>query len=94
MKLSKKEKKLIVEAYNVGDFQWLQMIFRIVANKSNNENIMKLLNILFKMNFIIVETETEKYASKYNRQVQNLYSEMKVDLMKLLNYEEMWEEIY
>ena len=45
------------------------------------------------MNFIIVETETEKYAGKYNDKIQEIYSEMKIDLTKLIDYEEMWEEI-
>lgn len=93
MKLTKKEKEKILEAYNYGDFAWLEIIFKIVVRKKDYENVMKLLNILFKMNFIIQETEQEEYASKYNVEAYDLYSKMKIDLTKMLNYEDMWEEL-
>lgn len=91
MQLTEKEKETILNAYNYGDYDWLETILKIVETKENNETVMKLLNILFKMNFIIVETEQEDYAGKYNVEAYNLYSEMKIDLTKMLDYEEMWE---
>lgn len=91
MELTEKEKEMILNAYSFGDFQWLDTIMRIVEHIKNNEEVMKLLTVLFKMNFILNETETEEYASKYNLRVQELYSEMKIDLTKMLGYEEMWE---
>ena len=91
MELTEKEKEMILNAYSFGDFQWLDTIMRIVEHIKNNEEVMKLLTVLFKMNFILNETETEKYAGKYNSKVQELYSEMKIDLTKMLGYEEMWE---
>lgn len=93
MKLTKKEKDIILKSYNYGDYDWLDTIMRIVETKKENEDIMKLLNILFKMNFIIVETEQEEYAEKYNVEAYDLYSKMKIDLTKMLNYEDMWEEL-
>lgn len=91
MQLTEKEKEMILNAYNYGDLNWLGIIFNVVENKENNEDIMKLLAILYRMNFFLTETETENYAGKYNSKVQELYSEMKIDLTKMLNYEEMWE---
>lgn len=93
MKLTEKEKETILNSYNYGDYDWLETILKIVETKENNETVMKLLNILFKMNFIIVETEQEEYASKYNVEAYSLYSEMKIDLTKMLGYEEMWEAL-
>lgn len=92
----KYNKKQIKNAYNYGDSCWLDEIFKQTLSREDNKNyseIMKLLTILYKMNFIIVETETEKYAGKYNDKIQEIYSEMKIDLTKLIDYEEMWEEI-
>ena len=91
MKLTETEKEMILNAYSFGDFQWLDTITRIAEHIKNNEEVIKLLNILFKMNFILNETETEKNAGKYNPKVQEIYSEMKIDLTKMLDYEEMWE---
>ena len=93
MKLTKKEKDMILKSYNYGDYDWLDTILKIVETKKENEDIMKLLNILFKMNFIIVETEQEDYAEKYNIEAYDLYSKMKIDLTKMLDYEDMWEEL-
>lgn len=93
MKLTEKEKETILNAYNYGDLNWLGVICKIVGQKNDNEEIIKLLNILYKMNFILQETETENYAGKYNEQAQNLYSEMKIDLTKMLDYEDMWEAL-
>ena len=90
--LTEEEKETIKKAY-IGDLTWLDTIRDIIKEKENNDEILELLNTIYKMNYIVIETETEKYASKYDGKAHDLYSEMKIDLMQMLNYEEMWEEI-
>lgn len=90
-------KKRIKSAYDGGDYHWLEIIEKeVVENKDTMENyveIIKLLRILYKANYIMIEAETEDYAEKYYGMIYELYREMKIDLMKLIGYEEMWEEI-
>ena len=45
------------------------------------------------MNYVIMETETEEYAEKYYDKAHELYSEMKIDLTKMLGIEDIWEEM-
>lgn len=104
MKLSQESKDKIREAY-IGDIFWLHKIKEEVTkefqlNKSDlgydyeeYHTILKLIDILFSMNNVIIHTETEEYAMKYHEQAHNLYSEMKIDLTKMIGYEEMWEEL-
>lgn len=92
IKLTKKEKEKIIEAYNYGDIQWLDTIFYIIETKKENEDVLKLLTILYKMNYIVNETETESYASKYESKIKEIYFEMKGDLAKMLNFKEMWKD--
>ena len=90
--LTEEEKETIKKSY-VGDLTWLDTIREIIKEKENNDEILELLNTIYKMNYIVMETETENYADKYYGKAHDLYSEMKIDLMQMLNYEEMWEEI-
>ena len=94
MKLSQESKDNIRKAY-IGDLIWLDTIKEeLTKYESEDKNIiLKLIDILYSMNYIIIETEMEEYASKYNTQAQDLYSEMKIDLTKMIGYEEMWEEL-
>ena len=94
MKLSQESKDNIRKAYN-GDLHWLTTIALELENYKDEDkrDVELLLKTLFKMNYIILETETEEYAMKYNEQVQDLYSEMKIDLTKMIDYEDMWEEL-
>lgn len=89
-------KERIKNAY-IGDFHWLEIILEEVeSNKKelkNYEDIINLLNVLFKMNYIVIETETEIYAEKYYTEIHEVYSKMKVDLTEMLDYKEMWEEL-
>lgn len=92
----KYNKEKIRQAYSYGDSCWLDEIWKQTLSRQedpNYEDIVKLLSVLYKMNFILVETETEKYLADFNGQVQDLYSEMKIKLTKLIDYEEMWEEV-
>lgn len=88
--------KKLVESY-CGDLCWLEEIGRqIVDNESKIENIEEVKNLLttlFKMNYVMVETETEEYASKYNTAVADIYCQMKYDLTTLLGINEFWEMI-
>ena len=101
----KLDKEKIIKSY-CGDNVWLEEIEnQILENLNNNldnltmeENIQlgkarELITILYKMNYIIVETETKEYFDKYNIQTFELYRTMKIDLMKLLDYDNFWEEI-
>ena len=107
MKLSQESKDNIRKAYNIGDLHWLEIIQEELKKYKETELIKsdvaydweefekaeKLLYAVFRMNYVIIETEMEEYASKYNTQAQDLYSEMKIDLTKMIGYEEMWEEL-
>ena len=101
----KLDKEKIIKSY-CGDNVWLEEIEnQILENLNNNldnltteENIQlgkarELIIILYKMNYIIVETEIKEYFDKYNIQTFELYRTMKIDLMKLLDYDNFWEEI-
>lgn len=101
----KLDKEKIIKSY-CGDIVWLEEVeSQILENLNNNLNNLtmeesiqldeakELIIILYKMNYIIVETETEAYFDKYNIQAFELYRRMKIDLMKLLDYDNFWEEI-
>lgn len=101
----KLDKEKIIKSY-CGDIVWLEEVeSQILENLNNNlnnltnkeimqlEKAKELIIILYKMNYIIVETETKEYFDKYNAQVLELYSTMKIDLMELLDYDNFWEEI-
>lgn len=104
MKLSQESKNKIREAY-IGDSFWLDTIKEEVTETYKKlesdlaydceeyNKIIGLINILYSMNYVIIETETEEYAEKYYTQAHDLYSEMKIDLTKMIDYEEMWEEL-
>ena len=89
-------KEKIKEAYD-SDIHWLDTILDEVEKNDkdfeNSQNIYDLINNLYLINEFVVETEINKTLSKYNVMVQDLYSEMKIDLTKMIDYEEMWEEL-
>lgn len=106
MQLSQESKERIKNAY-IGDLHWLEVIQEEMQKYKENElyksdlaydheefeQAEKLLYTVFKMNYIIIETETEDYASKYNIKAYDLYREMKIDLTKILGISDIWEEI-
>lgn len=94
------DKEKIIEAYS-GDGIWLDEI-ESQLNKIDSNNVeemntrydaLNLIQILWKMNYIICETEDTNYAEKYYDKAHELYSEMKIDLTKMLGIEDIWEEI-
>ena len=94
------DKEKIIEAYS-GDGIWLDEI-ESQLNKIDSDNTeemntrydaLNLIQILWKMNYVICETEDANYAEKYYDKVHELYSEMKIDLTKMLGIEDIWEEI-
>ena len=94
MKLSQESKDKIREAY-IGDLTWLDTIAKEITkyDSKDKKEIEMLLNTLYKMNYVIMETETEEYAEKYYDKAHELYSEMKIDLTEMLGIEDIWEEM-
>ena len=94
MKLSQESKDKIREAY-IGDLTWLDTIAKEITkyDSKDKQEIEMLLNTLYKMNYVIMETETEEYAEKYYDKAHELYSEMKIDLTEMLGIGDIWEEM-
>ena len=99
------DKEKIIEAYS-GDGIWLDEIENQILKILNSKTInltseelkqlgkaRELIIILNKMNYIVVETESKEYFGKYNIEIYELYSEMKIDLTKMLGIEDIWEEM-
>lgn len=99
------DKEKIIEAYS-GDGIWLDEIENQILKILNSKTInltseelkqlgkaRELIIILNKMNYIVVETESKEYFGKYNIEIYELYSEMKLDLTKMLGIEDIWEEM-
>ena len=94
------DKEKIIEAYS-GDGIWLDEIesqLNKIASDHEEEmnikyNALNLIQILWKINYVICETEDTNYAEKYYDKVHELYSEMKIDLTKMLGIEDIWEEM-
>ena len=78
-----------------GDLCWLEELERqIVKNEKeikDLETVLDLKELLFKMNYIIIETETNECASKYNGELYEVYRQMKLDLTEMLGISEFWE---
>ncbi len=84
------DKQKILEAFKEnGDGMGLDEI-QYQLEKVNNvdKEINKLLDFLYELNYLLIETEQENYAAKYNIKVQELYSEMKADLFERLGITE------
>ena len=94
MKLSQESKDKIREAY-IGDLTWLDTIAKEITkyDSKDKQEIEMLLNTLYKMNYVIMETETEEYAEKYYDKAHELYSEIKIDLTEMLGIGDIWEEM-
>lgn len=90
----------IKQAY-IGDATWLieitEQLEKIKTNVEQEETRIyqakNLIDMLWKMNYVVCETEDYEYAGKYYEQAHDLYSEMKIDLTEMLGIADMWEEI-
>ena len=80
-----------------GDLCWLEELKKQIEENADKiehiETVRNLLATLFNMNYVVVETETEEYASKYNIAVADIYCQMKYDLTNMLGISEFWEMI-
>lgn len=77
--------KIVTVFEEVGDSAGFDEIKKQIEELNNVDNDVKeLLECLYSLNYIIIETETKDYASKYNLEVQELYSKMKDDLFTRL----------
>ena len=88
MKLNINKNK-ILQAFELGDIIGLDELQTQLKNNTNvDQDLLDLLTCLYELNFVLIETETKNYASKYNMQVQELYSNMKCDLFDILQIEQ------
>lgn len=84
MKL-KINKNKILQEFERGDLLGLDEVETQLENSEEVEQeLFNLVTCLYKLNFVLIETETRNYASKYNIEVQELYSNMKSDLFDIL----------
>ena len=75
------DKNKILQAFEHGDLIGLD---EVETQLENSKEVEQDLFNLYKLNFVLIETETNNYASKYNIQVQELYSKMKSNLFEIL----------
>ena len=79
------DKNKILQAFERGDLLGLDEVETQLENsKEVEQDLFNLVTCLYKLNFVLIETETNNYASKYNIQVQELYSKMKSNLFEIL----------
>lgn len=79
------DKNKILQAFERGDLLGLDEVETQLENSEDvDPQIFNLVTCLYKLNFVLIETETKNYASKYNIQVQELYSKIKSDLFDIL----------
>lgn len=79
--LNKKRIKFAQE--NIGDLAMLEEIERQLEELHMTEHE-ALLEIAFKLNFILTETEINEEFSKYNIKASELYHEILIDLLDKL----------
>lgn len=87
MKLLNEEKAM--ELFMQGDIFGLeemkkQLEMLVLQNKEINEDIMQILEYAMQVNYLVVETEQERYASDYNGNARKLYEQVLADLFKIL----------
>ena len=81
-------KNKILQEFEKGDLLGLDEVETQSENSEEVEQeLFNLITCLYKLNFVLIETETRSYASKYNIEVQELYSNMKNDLFDFLKIE-------
>lgn len=87
----------LVEAYD-NDWRWLVKLNKqVFTNKRLSVDIKSkahnILEILSKLNYVRIQTETNASVSEYNGEIQELYSKIKLDLTTLLGINDFWNMI-
>lgn len=87
MKLLNEKKAM--ELYMQGDIFGLeemkkQLEMLVLQDKEIHEDIMQILDYAITVNYLVVETEQEKYASDYNGNVRTLYEQVLSDIFRIL----------
>lgn len=94
------DKEKIIKAY-ISDQVWLDEIENQLSKiDSDNEeemntrrNAFQLIQMLYKMNYIICQMADTDYTGKYYDRAYELQREMQIDLTKILGIEDIWEEM-
>ena len=68
-------------------------LYDIEEEEENCRQIMKLMTIIKTIYNVLLDMEVIFYLEEYYDKTHDLYSEMKIDLTKMIGYEEMWEEL-
>ena len=87
MKLLNEEKAM--ELFMSGDIFGLEEMKKQLEEMQKqgteiNGDIMQILEYAMAVNYLVVETEQEKYASDYNGNARNLYEQVLADIFKIL----------
>lgn len=87
MKILNEEKAM--ELYMQGDIFGLEEIEKQLKEMQKNGveidiDIFNLLDYAMKVNYLVVETEQEKYASDFNGKARELYEQVLAELFKVL----------
>ena len=85
MKLLNEEKAM--ELFMSGDIFGLEEMKKQVIETGNSDysDILNLLDLIINMNYSLIETENNSYASKYNGEIREIYEKMLEDLFFKLN---------
>lgn len=94
------DKEKIIKAY-ISDVIWLDEIESQLSkiDSDNEEEInarrdaFKLIQMLYKMSYIICQITDTNYTEKYYDRIYDLQREMQIDLTKMLGIEDIWKEI-
>ncbi len=86
----------INEAYKCGDIFALDGISSALKENHFEEDSteMKLLDFCYRMNYLLIETETEDYASGYNNEILEVYNKVKGDLFEKIMPKEIANSIF
>ena len=92
-KLNEKQKEKIVKDLQDSDLKGLERIeTELYCNDTMTEEVLTLLEYVLSLNALVVETEQNPDYGKYNSQVQDLYYNMKWELLSKLNITEKYFE--
>lgn len=90
-----KNEKEAMELFMENEYLGLQEILRQVEEMEfeKKEEIINLLNIAFKMDYILVESETEEYIADLNSDIQELAQEVLNKIFDILeiDIEKYWD---